>query len=267
MPADILENFNRTGVTHIIAVSGYNITIIAVMLANLFISLGLSRNKAFWLIVAGIVFFVIITGSPASIVRAGIMGVVALVATAVGRATKMHNTLGIVCLLMLLFNPKVLIWDAGFQLSFLATIGLIYFVPVLEKYTKWLPQTLQIRESLTTTLSAIVLTTPLILFQFGRFSFLAPLANLLILPAIPLNMAVGFLAIIIGLIWLPAAQIVGWVSWAILSYVLKLTELLAGIPWASTLTPQVHWLALVISYSIIGYSIVKNQRKLHEKNY
>jgi len=261
MPADILESFNRTGVTHIIAVSGYNITIIAVMLSNLFINFGLSRKKAFWLIVLGIIFFVIITGSPASIVRAGIMGIVALIATAVGRATKMHNTLAIVCFLMLIFNPKVLIWDAGFQLSFFATIGLIYFVPVLEKYTKWLPQVFSIRESLTTTLSAIVLTTPLILFQFGRFSFLAPLANLLILPIIPVNMAIGFLAVVLGLIWIPLGQIIAWISWVILTYVLKLTEILAKVEWASLPVPNLHWLFMVFGYLIIGYLIFRNQQK------
>ena len=233
LPEDILENFNVTGVTHIIAVSGYNITIIAVILTNFFINLGLSRKKAFWFIVLGIAFFVVITGSPASIVRAGIMGLVALISQTVGRATKMQNTLVIVCLVMLLINPKVLIWDAGFQLSFLATIGLIYLVPVLEKYTGWLPKALSIRESLTTTMSAIILTSPLIIFQFHKFSFVAPIANLLILPAIPLNMALGFLAVVAGWIYLPLGQLIGYVVWATLSYVLLITELLAKIPWAS----------------------------------
>ena len=262
LPEEVLDNFSRTGVTHIIAVSGYNITIIAVMLTNLFIGLGLSRKNAFWLIIFGIVFFVVITGSPASIVRAGIMGTIALLAQTFGRATRMRNILVIVCLIMLLFNPKVLIWDAGFQLSFLATIGLIYFVPILKKYMMWLPKIFTIRESLTTTLSAIVLTTPLILFQFGRFSLLAPLANLLILPVIPVNMAVGFLAVVGGLIWQPIGQVTGWVSWVILTYVLKLTEVLAALQWALLPIPNLHWVFMVGGYLIIGWLIYK-----HEKNH
>ncbi len=260
MPPDILENFNRTGVTHIIAVSGYNITIIAVMLTNLFISLGISRKKAFILIVLGIIFFVIITGSPGSIVRAGIMGVIALISTTIGRATSMNNTLVIVCLIMLLFNPLVLIWDAGFQLSFLATIGLIYFVPILEKYTKWLPSFLEIRESLTTTISAIILTTPLILFQFKRFSFLAPIANLLILPVIPINMAVGFLGVVLGMIYVPLGKVIGYLSWIILTYVLKLTEILSKITWASVEVGQFHWSFLLISYLLIFILIIKYEK-------
>jgi len=190
------------------------------------------------------------------------MGTIALLAQTFGRATRMRNILVIVCLIMLLFNPKVLIWDAGFQLSFLATIGLIYFVPILKKYMMWLPKIFTIRESLTTTLSAIVLTTPLILFQFGRFSLLAPLANLLILPVIPVNMAVGFLAVVGGLIWQPIGQVTGWVSWVILTYVLKLTEVLAALQWALLPIPNLHWVFMVGGYLIIGWLIYK-----HEKNH
>ena len=157
-------------------------------------------------------------------------------------------------------NPKVLIWDAGFQLSFLATVGLIYFVPLLEKYTRWLPSTFELRESFTTTLSAIVLTTPLILFQFGRFSFFAPLANLLILPIIPINMAVGFLAVVLGLIWLPLGQAIGYISWVILTYVLKLTEILGNLPWASVPVPGFPWLVMAAGYLIISFLIFKHEK-------
>jgi competence protein ComEC len=236
MPEKILENFKRTGVTHIVAVSGYNITIIAVMLTNLFINWGLARQKAFWLIVLCLMFFILITGAPASIVRAGIMGLIVLITQNLGRVARMENTLAIVGLLMLLINPKVLIWDAGFQLSFLATMGLIYLSPLLKKLTKCLPNFLSVRESLTTTLSAMAFTTPLILFQFGRFSLIAPVANLLILPVIPINMAVGFLAVIVGLIWLPLGQLAGYFSWVLLTYILKVTEILGSLSWSSIIT-------------------------------
>ncbi|MBT4335465.1 ComEC/Rec2 family competence protein, partial [bacterium] len=259
MPPDILENFNRTGVTHIIAVSGYNITIIAVMLTNLFISLGISRKKAFILILLGIIFFVIITGSPASIVRAGIMGVIALISTTIGRATSMNNILVLVCLIMLSFNPLVLIWDAGFQLSFLATIGLVYFVPIIERYFKYLPNVLEIRDSLSTTMAAIILTTPLILFQFKRFSFLAPIANLLILPIIPINMAVGFLGVVLGMIYVPLGKVIGYLSWIILTYVLKLTEILSKVTWASVEIGNFHWSFMLLSYLLIFILIIRHE--------
>lgn len=233
LPQEILDNFSRTGVTHIIAVSGYNITIIATMLNGLFISFGLGRKKSFWLIVLAVTFFIIITGFPASIIRAGIMGVIILMSQTLGRASKIKNTLAITCLIMLLFNPKVLIWDAGFQLSFLATIGLVYLSPLISRQLKSLPNPLSIRDSLSTTLSAIIFTAPLILWQFGRFSVVAPLANLLILPVIPVTMLVGFLAVIAGLIWLPLAQLLAWAAWVLLTYILEVVRILANFSWSS----------------------------------
>ncbi len=233
LPSEVLDDFTRAGITHIIAVSGYNITIIAVALTSLFIGLGLSRLKAFWLIVAGVAFFVAITGFPASIIRAGIMGVIVLMSTTLGRAGKMRNTLALTCVLMLFFNPKVLIWDAGFQLSFLATLGLIYLSPYMSKVLKWLPNPIGIKDSLVTTLSAIVFTSPLILWQFGRFSVIAPLANLLVLPLIPLLMLFGFMAVIFGLIWLPLGQLAAWPVWLGLTYILKISSVLASFNWSN----------------------------------
>jgi competence protein ComEC len=234
------------------------------MLSNLFIGFGLNRKKVFWLIVLAIIFFVIITGSPPSIVRAGVMGVVALIASSVGRAGKMHNLLAIVALIMLLVNPKILIWDAGFQLSFLATIGLIYFSPIMQNYTGWLPSIFQIRESLTTTLSAIILTMPLTIYQFGRFSLIAPIANLLVLPAIPINMAVGFLAVAVGFIYPPCGQIIGYGSWLLLTYILKVIEFLANLKFSSITIEFFPWWLMAASYIIIGYSIINYQKKADE---
>lgn len=233
MPQNVLDDFTNAGITHIIAVSGYNITIIAVALTSIFIGLGLSRQRAFGLIVLGIAFFVAITGFPASIIRAGVMGTIVLMSTTLGRAGKITNTLAITAVIMLLFNPQVLIYDAGFQLSFLATLGLVYFSPTMSKWLKRLPNPLNIRELLATTLSAIAFTSPLILWQFGRLSVIAPLANLLVLPSIPMLMLLGFIAVTLGLIWLPLGQLVAWPVWLGLSYILNIASALASFSWSN----------------------------------
>lgn len=233
LPQNILDDFTRAGITHIIAVSGYNITIIAVALTSLFIGLGLSKRRAFWLIVLSIAFFVAMTGFPASIIRAGVMGTIVLMSVTLGRAGKITNTLAITAIIMLLFNPQVLIYDAGFQLSFLATLGLVYFSPAMSKLLKWLPNPLNIRESLATTLSAIAFTSPLILWQFGRLSVIAPVANLLVLPSIPMLMLLGFMAVTLGLIWLPLGQLFAWPVWLGLSYILNMAHWLASFSWSN----------------------------------
>jgi competence protein ComEC len=120
------EDFSRTGVTHIVAVSGFNITIIATVLMTMITRFFLPRRKAFWVVVFGVIVFVVFTGMSASVVRAGIMGIITLVAYQLGRLSRIGNTLAATAVVMTLHNPFVLMWDAGFQLSFISTMGLVY---------------------------------------------------------------------------------------------------------------------------------------------
>jgi competence protein ComEC len=253
IPQDLTLNFNRTGITHIVAISGYNITIIAVLLMILFKNLFIPRKKAFWMIVVGILFFTIITGATAAVVRASIMGIIVLLAKQMGRASKVFNILVLTCLIMLLINPKILFFDIGFQLSFLATLGLIYVSPIFEEYTKRIPELFGFKEALITTLSAILMTTPIILYNFERFSIVAPLVNVLILPVIPVAMCVGFIAVTGGLIWIGIGKVVGWAVWFLLGYVILMAEWFGSLPWASIEVPKLHWSLVVAMYVLIGW--------------
>lgn len=233
IPENLQTAFNRTGTTHIIAISGYNITIIATSLLALLKGLWVPRKKAFWLAVAGIVFFVLLTGASASVVRAGLMGLIVLLARQWGRLSQVGRILILAAFLMLLFNPRVLFFDAGFQLSFAATLGLVYLSPVLESRLRRLPALFGLKEAFLTTMSAIAATLPLIIYQFGRVSLVAPLANLLILPIIPLTMALGFAAIAASFVFPPLGQIAGWLTWLPLTYIIKVVEFLSSLKWAS----------------------------------
>ncbi len=261
IPDDLMGVFNATGTTHIVAISGYNITIIAALLLKLTKGIGIARKKSFWLSLLGISFFVIITGASASVVRAAIMGGLVLLAGQVGRVSRITNALLAAAAAMLIFNPKVLAFDVGFQLSFAATLGLIFLSPIFEKYlTKW-PSAFGIKESFTTTMAAIIFTLPLILYNFGRISFVAPLANILILPAIPLTMAVGFIAVLGGSIYIDLGQVIGWLAWFFLNYIIKAVELMARIHWASREVGQIHWAMLIASYLVIGIFVWQYYRR------
>ena len=187
LPPDLTENFNRTGLSHIVAISGFNISIIATYLMFALIYAGLYRQRAFWAVTGGIVFFVIFTGASASVVRAGIMGIVVLMARQLGRLTRPGNVLVFTAAAMAAVNPYVLVWDAGFQLSFAAAMGLIYLSPVLEKILSTRHKIFShlLQAIIIPTLSAIIATLPLTLWQFGRFSAVAPITNLLVLWTIP----------------------------------------------------------------------------------
>lgn len=241
LPKDLLNNFSRVGITHIIAISGYNISIIAVVLMNVLILIGFWRQQAFWIVLSVIFLFVIFTGASASVVRAGVMGILVLLAGQLGRLSRIGQVLVFTAALMLLFNPFVLIWDAGFQLSFLATLGLVCLSPLLEKYYG---------EILSATLSAIIATLPFILFQFGRLSIVAPLVNMLVLWIVPWLMLFGFLAVMISFVFFPLGQVVAWVAGLGLKYVIILTNWFGSKSWAAA-EISLPWWGMILLYCLL----------------
>ena len=252
LPPDLTENFNRVGLSHIVAISGFNISIIATYLMFALIYAGLYRQRAFWVVVGGIIFFVIFTGASASVVRAGVMGILVLVARQVGRLTRPGNILVFTAAAMAAINPYVLVWDAGFQLSFAAAIGLIYLSPILEKIMatrhNFLAHLLQ--AILIPTFSAIIATLPLTLWQFGRFSAVAPITNLLVLWAIPGLMLMGAVALFASFIFYPFGQLLAWVAGIVLSYVIMIADWFGSRSWAAV-EFKISWWLMGMMYLVI----------------
>lgn len=226
IPPDLKEHFNKTGTTHILAISGYNITIIGLYVSYLFMFF-MRRQKAFWFTVLGIVLFTILTGASASVVRAGIMGILVLVAFREGRFYDMTNSIIFAGTAMIALNPKVLRFDVGFQLSFLATLGLIYLAPVIKSRLERMPEFWNFKENLVATASAQLMVLPIILYNFGSFSLLSLPANVLILPVVPLTMFSGFLGGILGLIWSRFGEIAGLAAWLLAEYEILIVKLLS----------------------------------------
>ena len=257
IPPAVMENFNLTGTTHIVALSGYNIMVLAAIVFWLAPWLGINRRLAYWLVIVVIIFFVVITGLPASVVRAAIMGILTISAYRFGGGHKIGSILLLAAVVMCAVNPKVLLYDVGFQLSFLATIGLIYLAPFLQSYFYWLPHKLALRESVITTLAAIILTTPLVIYQFGRFSLVALPANLFILFVIPIIMAVGFLAVVVSFVHFAAGQLLAWPALLLLDYPLVVTDWLARLPFAALTVSRLPRWFLLVSYLVILLIIFK----------
>jgi competence protein ComEC len=228
MPQDLLDGFAATGTSHIIAISGFNITIIAQMLDKLFSRFG--RRISFVLALICIGLFAILTGASASVIRAAVMGSILLLAQNVGRLFVIDNALALTAVIMLLFNPKILRFDVGFQLSFLALLGLVYLSPILEKKFFHWPEWL--KKYLMPTVAAQVFTLPVILYNFERLSLIAPMANLIILPLVPFTMLAGFLVGLFGLFLFPLARLISWPAIIILEFVVKTIHLFANVPLA-----------------------------------
>ncbi len=193
-PDELKDAMKRSGTTHLVALSGYNITILVAVVSCMLLSF-LSRRAAFFVTVPIIIAFVTMTGAEASVVRAGVIGVLALLAREVGRAHDMRNVILAAGIVMVLANPKVLAFDIGFQLSFLALLGLVYVGPALmnlfhiEEGGKG---PLSWKEGLITALAAQLATLPLLVGSFGVFSPVSLISNIAILEFIPPTMGLGF---------------------------------------------------------------------------
>jgi len=255
------NDFAITGTSHIIAVSGFNVTIIAVIILEISLLIGFSRNQSFWISLLAIILFIIMVGAPSSAVRAGIMGGLVLVATRAGRLNSMTNAIVFAAVAMVAINPRILRFDAGFELSFLAVAGLVWLSPLLEEYFRKIPDALSLKSMLLTTISAQIMTLPILLYDFDRLSLVAPLANIMILPFIPLAMALGFLAGLAGFFWLGLAKIIGYFTWFVLAYQIKTIEFLSALPWAAAEIRNFDGALFVLYYLIIAVVLIKYNKK------
>jgi competence protein ComEC len=195
LPQIIQDQFAITGTSHIIAISGYNISILVSALE--FLAYLIGRRASFVCSLLLIFAFVIISGASASVIRAAVMGGLLLVSFNIGR---LYSALPAVCaasVVMLAVNPRILYWDLSFQLSFAATLGIMYLVPLFDRLAVRVPEFFGVKSILITTLAAVAATQPLMAAQFGQISLIAPMANIFSLPLIPATMLFGFLA------WLP----------------------------------------------------------------
>jgi competence protein ComEC len=227
------NNFTLSGVSHILAVSGYNISLISITLLSLSHWLAFPRRRAFYLIITLIAFFVILTGASASVVRAGLMGTISLLAKHLGRKSSIYHILLYTAAAMAIQNPLVLLHDIGFQLSFLSTFGLLYLSTKIESHLTWISEKFDLRSNLSTTFSAMITTTPLILIYFGRLSIVAPLTNLLVLPLIPLIMLFGLFQVIGGLLFLPLGKLLAIIPFCLIKIMTTLISFCAHLPGAS----------------------------------
>jgi len=247
---ELSDAFKKTGTTHIIALSGYNISIIAAFFMTIFGWFMLRRSLRFWLAVLAIIFFTILTGASASVVRAAIMGILVLLARQEGRMYNVRNALAFAGAVMIFLNPKILRFDIGFQLSFGATMGLVWLAPVFEKWLEKLPRVLGLEEILIATLSAQFAVLPLLLVYFGQLSIISPAANLVILIFVPWAMLIGFIAGGAAMIWLAAGKILGWLAWLVLTFEIKAAEFFARLP-LSAIKVQWGWPVVTIYYLIL----------------
>ncbi|MGH7249783.1 MAG: ComEC/Rec2 family competence protein, partial [Minisyncoccia bacterium] len=213
------QSFVNTGTIHIVALSGYNVTIVAEWIMKLFAHIPfVSQIFSIWLGIFSIILFILMTGGSSTAIRAGVMATLALVARATGRNYDVARALILAAVFRLIINPMTLVYDVSFQLSFIATIAVIFYTPKIEKYFYWVTEKFQLRDIISVTCAAYIFVAPFILYEMGNFSLVALPANFLILPFIPFTMLLGFITGFLGLVWYVLAIPLGFISYLFLHY-------------------------------------------------
>jgi competence protein ComEC len=250
-PQRVLDDFSASGITHIIALSGFNIAVIFTSLEMLLLRVSLPRATRVWVMIAFMVGFVVLVGAASSIVRAAAMGALAILGRLSGRRPQAMRLLLISAAAMAFANPYVLVYDAGFQLSCLATAGLLTLSDRFNNWCRFVPETLGVRSSLATTLAASAPTLPLLMYQFDRVSVISPVTNMLVLPLIPWIMALGAAATASAFFSFlyPFAKLFAYIAALGCAYILRVSEWFAALPFAATsvsLSPPFFVLLLLL---------------------
>lgn len=269
IPADLKRAYALTGTSHIIAISGFNMVILAGVVSRL--TRRLNVMLAGLLTILVLAFYTILVGASASVVRAAIMGSYSILGRFIGRKGNLLNSLGVCVLAMVLLDPHTP-WDIGFQLSVMATLGLsIYASPLQARLEAWIQKrageaaaekwTPWIADTFLVTLIAQASVLPLLLYHFREFSPLFLLANPLILPFQPAIMQLGLATLVLGMVWLPLGNLTRWLAWLPTAYTNWMVSTLASWLPNGFVMPRVDALWLLLFYLIIAWLTLQPTRR------
>ncbi|MBX4198184.1 ComEC family competence protein [Candidatus Parcubacteria bacterium] len=252
LPKEIQDEFQRTGTLQVVVLSGYNVTIIAEMIMSLSRTLSFRLQASFGIL--GIFLFAIMAGGSATIVRGGVMAVFVILAKTLRRRYSVSRALIITGFGMLLYNPMFLLYDPSFQLSFLATAGLIYVSPIVEKRLRLVPEKFGLRGIAASTIGAQLAVTPLLIYLTGSISLVSLPANVLISLIVPITMLLCFITGMLGYLGVIVALPISYIAFIFLTGMLKLVHFFSIFPFASINVPYFPLSLLILLY--ISFAVV-----------
>ena len=263
MGKELEETFRETGIIHIVVLSGYNIMIVVQSLMFALSFLFFPRIRILIGMVV-IVLFALLVGLSATVVRATVMAGLLLFAQGIGRTYAVLRALMIAGIGMLVVNPYLLVHDPGFQLSFLATLGLVLLSPTLESKLSRVPKMVGIRSFITATLATQIFVLPILLYQMGTFSVVAVVVNVFVLPMVPIAMFLTFLTGIVGMFSSVLGYGIGYITYLSLKYIISIAVLFGNLPFASFSLSVFPFWVVVIAYLFLGYVMMR--LRMHESD-
>lgn len=246
LPEWTQNDFKRSGLQHLLVVSGFNVAVVILIISILFKRLG--RRIVFVGNLFAILFFVAMTGAEAPVIRAALMGGITGWAVALGRFSETRNLVFLSAVLIGLWNPRIVLSDIGFWLSATATLGIVLGTPLLEKRLSFLPEKFGCRTILAVTIVAQISVFPILSLTFGTFPYAGFLSNLLAEPLIPIGMGFSFLASLTGPFSEIIAKIVSIPAFLVLETLLHIAQIFGKIP-PLKVAPLIGYLGLVGIFS------------------
>ena len=258
LPFELKKQIRQVGLSHLIAVSGLHLTIVTQIVSTCLNALLLTGFLNFLFSVFFILGFVVMADFSASVVRAAIMAILLLIARLNHRLYNSSFALIFAVLFMVFLNPKIIIEDFGFQLSVLATLGIVYFYPVLEKWPFWQKDIFKsqlafLKETMLLSFSALLFVAPWIIYKTQVFSLVTPLTNILIVPLVPIIMILGFLVALLSFIFFPLAFLLGFCLNFLLSYMMAVIKIFSSWRMSEILFPSLALSWLIFYYLLLIY--------------
>jgi len=258
---DLLEQFRVTGLTHIIAISGSNVALVVILLERLLIVV--PKRVRLWLSIGGIGVFCVFVGLSASVVRAAIMGSLVLVARYFGRDNNVLNVLLLTAAVMALFVPPILANDAGFQLSFMAVVGILVFGKKVEMYFLWLKKWPMLKEAMVLTLAAQMGTLPLSLYLFQLLPLHSLLVNVTVVPLLPVAIMLACASLGVGVVFPLVGRLIAVVTSVILKLILVVVATFADLKFLvwefDVRTAQIAALVCGVGVIWLGISVLRQE--------
>lgn len=256
--------FRKTGIIHIVVLSGYNIMLV-VLFVMYILGHFLARKPRVVVGIIAIVAFALLVGLSATVVRASIMAVLLLVVQATGRKYLALRGLMVAGTIMIINNPFLLVYDVGFQLSFLATLGLILISPYFEVLLDKVPNFIGVRSFLVATISTQLAVLPLLLYQIGEFSVVSIIVNVLVLPMVPVAMLLTFITGLVAFVSPSIATVFSYPAYLSLTYISEVAWWFAKLPFAAYIIPLFSFYLVPVSYVVIGLILWFGQHSLNGK--
>ena len=262
---DLETAFRKTGIIHIVVLSGYNVMLVVAFVTTI-LGYFLALRARVVVGVVAITAFALTVGLSATVVRASIMACIFLCAKLIGRTYQVLRALFLAGAVMVWINPFIVVYDIGFQLSFMATLGLLLVAPRFEVMLMQVPQWLGVRDFFIATVATQIAVLPILLYQVGELSIVSVPVNMLVLPMVPVAMLGTFITGLVAFVSTELALLIAYPTYLSLQYIIVLAEYFSALPFAAFWVPMFSFWWVPVSYAFLGSGLYLWWRRTHEKS-